>query len=806
MFDQKSPSSNQPVAAPVVPATNSMPASPFAPSTPTAPAKVPTPPSAPIKKTGKLSSAGWLMVIIFVFLILGSGSFAAYYWYVNYQLNSASVAKVEDNAQAPVVPAKSIIEKISDLIGAPIAMATPFANYQEDKVNITPAVATYQTEKDLSNIINKDQVQYISEAAKAMLAKNNFVVVPGYGQEFFSIYESNRYGFMPSFVSSDSLVHNYHLAFDFLLRSIETNKLKAELTTLTYNLVKASQAQYDQLKGTVWENAAKRNVAFFTVANRLVYSNAKPADYVATEVEAELKLINEHSNIFASPVMNIGGSNEKDPLKEDYSQYIARGHYTKTEDLKAYFKSMMFLGRMTFRLKSDDETKSAILLTQALESNQATKDSWEKIYEPTSFFVGIADDLTYQDYAKEIAKVYGQNYTLSDLPNEDKLQSFVTAAANLAGPKINSMPIFDARFQPDRSAEIKGLRFMGQRYTLDADIFQRLVYREVGDKNHACDTDPTTWVSLESRRLPSGLDLAAAFGSASAADLQTAKGETDYACYTQNLNKMRTYVASLNGQTWTQNLYWGWLYFLRPLLAEAPAGYPSFMLNDAWTKKSLNTFLGNWTELKHDTILYAKQVYAELGGGAPEKKDDRGWVEPNPYLYSRLAALAKMTKEGLQLRTLIDQNQIDLLDRLATLSTRLKEISEKELNNQALTDDDYELIRSYGGSLEHMWLEAVKDYGINDKSQLSQEPAAIVADVATDPNGQVLEEATGYISDIYVVVPIEGKLRVARGGVYSYYEFPWDINDRLTDEKWRSTLSENKQPAMPDWTSAFMAK
>lgn len=51
--------------------------------------------------------------------------------------------------------------------------------------------------------------------------------------------------------------------------------------------------------------------------------------------------------------MNIGGSQGAvydtpqgalglEALKEDYSQYIPRGHYDKTDQLKAYFKSMMW--------------------------------------------------------------------------------------------------------------------------------------------------------------------------------------------------------------------------------------------------------------------------------------------------------------------------------------------------------------------------------------------------------------------------------------------------------------------------------
>jgi len=48
---------------------------------------------------------------------------------------------------------------------------------------------------------------------------------------------------------------------------------------------------------------------------------------------------------------------------------------------------MMWYGRQTFRLKSEDETRSAVLIALALsESDNAS--SWDTIYEPTSFFVG----------------------------------------------------------------------------------------------------------------------------------------------------------------------------------------------------------------------------------------------------------------------------------------------------------------------------------------------------------------------------------------------------------------------------------
>jgi hypothetical protein len=151
----------------------------------------------------------------------------------------------------------------------------------------------------------------------------------------------------------------------------------------------------------------------------------------------------------------------------------------------------------------------------------------------------------------------------------------------------------------------------------------------------------------------------------------------------------------------------------------------------------------------------------------------------------------------------------DNLSKMEQLAMSLKTISEKELNNEKLTDEEYELIRSYGGQLEHFWLEINKDEpefkDMGPSHFLDDNPAAIVADVATDPNGQVLEEGTGKIFSIYVVVPIDGKLRIAKGGVYSQYEFTWPMLDRLTDEKWRELLNSDQAPALSSWTGAYIA-
>lgn len=692
----------------------------------------------------------------------------------------------------PTTPGAETDFKLTSAVNAYI-----FASYPDYPVNVRPAVSGYKVAADLGNVENSNRFDFTPQA-KALLAKNGFVVdAAAWGEEFYMMYEPNRYDGIPNFVTTDSMLHNYHLFFDNLLERTEKEHLITESKHLNQLMLNASQQQYDMLRGGPWENAAKRNLAFFTVGSRLVDPNVQIPAPVRSEVEQELALIEAHQAVMTlSPIMNMGQDNVDiiSGLKEDYTQYIPRGHYNETPELQNYFKAVMWYGRLNFRLKSEDETRSAVLITLALGSSDDNRKSWQTIYDPTCFFVGKSDDLGFYEYNNLLIQIYGDKINMSELTGDPaKWENFMAEAKNLKAPAINSMPIFDKTIQPDLENEIKGFRFLGQRYTLDADVFQRLIYRQVEENPEG-----------KRRMLPKGLDIPAAMGSDEAYAILQAEGDTRYDNYPENMNKMRSYISGLDKTTWTQNLYWGWLYTLLPLTVEPGDGYPSFMRNQAWTRKGLNTYLGSWAELKHDTILYAKQVYAEAGGG-DMVDDDRGYVEPNPLLYSRLASLAAMTREGLNSRDLLNERDADSLQRMQDLSLMLKDISEKELRNTALSDADYELIRGFGVQLEHFWTEALRDKTDGNVAKLYDNPAGLIADVATDPTGTVLEEGTGYVAQIYAVIPLDGKLRIVRGGVYSHYEFPWPAADRLTDEKWKEMLSQQKIPDLPGWTASFIA-
>ena len=622
----------------------------------------------------------------------------------------------------------------------------------------SPNVMPYIIEPDLSNIDNLWQV-YMEDGMKEKFIKNGFVVDGLSGSEFFQVYEWNKYCMIPNFITVDSLMHTYHLYFSHLMKNIEKNHLENNLTELSIKMAENSTKQYEALKGSEWEEAAARNVAFFSVGAKLLNAEIPSYYYAEATVSQELEKINIAEGIAISSITED---------EEDYSQYIPRGYYEGDEQLESYFKAMMWYGRIHFRQDKEELDKSALLITMALAEDAESYKLWKGIYAVTSFFAGTSDDSGIFEYWPLIEAAYGKDISVNDLPNnQENFNKFHEMTANLESPKINSIPIMEWE-----SYAIPGFRFMGQRFTIDAAIMQQLIYDNVQQNSFG-----------DNRMLPDVLDVPAALGSDMALQILTQQGDTEYKNYSENMAKLKESLSDSNQTLWTASLYANWLNTLRPLLDKKGEGYPFFMQNEEWTKKNLECFAGSFAELKHDTVLYTKQIMAEMGWYMEEEPDDRGYVEPEPLVYSRFACLASLTADGLKKYRMLDKIDEENLMRLKEIAEKLFIISKKELQDEVLSDEEYEFIRNYGGNLEHFWMETLPKN--NDGIHTQELPAAIVVDIATDPNGQILEIATGNPSTIYVAVKVDGKVKIAKGSVYSFYQFPWPIDDRLTDSKWR---------------------
>lgn len=646
------------------------------------------------------------------------------------------------------------------------------------KANVKP----YKVNADLSNIENLQQFGEFTKEQKELLAKNSFVVNPTKQEQIFYIYEDNQYKNVPSFITTDSVLQVYHIFYDYTLRTLEEEKLISLLEELTDKMLQNSISIYNDITNEEVKKAQLKNIAYFSVA-KLCFEKKLPEE-VPKEAKdialSEYEKIKAHSGFARSTLY---------PYDLDYSQYVPRGHYTRNENFEKYFKAMMWYGQAPFPLYFDDEerernveqTLQALLITYSIYSDKDSYDMWEQIYEPTNFFVGSSDDLDIYQYGQLLFKVYGKNPKLNSLNDEKKLEQFYKEAKKLPEPRIK------AEYTTVTTPVGKQFRFMGQRYVLDAEIIQELVVPIV-------------------RPIPSGLDVMGVLGSDRAKKIQMDKEENlDWEGYPNAMDNLKDKCSKIKESEWKSNMYQGWLWTLKGLLNTYGEGYPSFMTNEAWVDKNLNTALGSWSELKHDTILYGKQSGAECGDGYGVTV---GYVEPNIEVYEKLLWLTKFSRENINQRNLLVEGIDTKMESFEELLEFLINCSVKELNNEELTEDEYYRILLYGGELESLTSsfagEGLRWYEITSETDKNM---AVIADFHTiAPNmysdGGYMEAGVGPAFEIYAVVPIKDKLYLTRGGVFSYYEFI--SNERLTDEQWQKTIKENKEPQMQDWTNSFI--
>jgi hypothetical protein len=261
--------------------------------------------------------------------------------------------------------------------------------------------------------------------------------------------------------------------------------------------------------------------------------------------------------------------------------------------------------------------------------------------------------------------------------------------------------------------------------------------------------------------------------------------------------------------------------------------------------KTLNTQLASWTQLRHDTILYAKQSYT------PHESClyPTGFVEPRLEFWNALGRMAQraadlissLSYEGfyaidictppvldpqtgdvivpgectnrVSLST-IQSHQVAHLSRFAATIHRLHGLAAKELAQECFTIEDQRFIDSlmeeerssngcgipptYSGWYPGLFYRAIhwaerpfhKFYGAGALD-------ALVADVHTDlpsyrwrRSGSVLHQAVGRVNLLMMAVENGPDRFVCAGPVLSHYEFEVIGSPRrLDDDEWQTIAS-----------------
>jgi hypothetical protein len=240
--------------------------------------------------------------------------------------------------------------------------------------------------------------------------------------------------------------------------------------------------------------------------------------------------------------------------------------------------------------------------------------------------------------------------------------------------------------------------------------------------------------------------------------------------------------------------------------------------------KTLNTQLGSWTELRHDTLLYVKPSYtASILCSYPA-----GFVEPRPDFWRYMKTLADVTANAIsQLpigAVIIQSNQLAFLTNFAIQVSTLESISEKELAQQPLSleETDFlknvvELVSAYSNYRQwNGWYPKLFYTPYNFPTMFAIPPCdlwdALVTDVHTDaPDplfsgdpGAVIHEGIANVNLLLIAVDNGPDRMVYAGPVLSHYEFEMPGVNRLTDAEWKTRVLSGEKPPQPEWTRSYL--
>ncbi len=628
------------------------------------------------------------------------------------------------------------------------------------------------------------------------------------GDAFREVYAND----LPVFVSTDAILHAWHMSYDRILMDAELEVLVPRLQAI----LRALHATLPELAQRYPEAGMQTPLrdldAYLTVARVLLDGAAAPVFAESQPTVDDLLALVEAETMADYPLFAEGCR------RMDFSQFTVRGHYTQDPALARYFQAMMWLGRTELYLITPEtdvcrpgdadvqrQTLMTLLLAEAAEGSEAGAllETFDAVLQ---LFVGEPDNVTL-GHLRTLRAATGVGRA-ADLLDEARWRAFQATLAEQAWAiqRIQSQILVNnTPMQPGRLKPAAAFLLLGQRFVIDSYVTGSVVYDKIAYRGQAV-----------KRMLPSTLDVLFALGNDAAA--QMLEADLQRYPYAANLAALRYLVDSYEPAFWQSSLYNGWLDAIRALNPPRErTALPAFMQTAAWWQQKANTQLAAWAQLRHDNLLYAKQSYT----GVPGCSFPYSYVEPIPAFYEAVGRLARTASTGLQSVDLgrLDVRAItDYFARVEGVADTLAAVAHKELDGTPLSEAEAGflgrmLFKFNAGCYEEIdgWYPRLfyayeKDPGVASKQDL------VVADVHTAPAdaggnyvGWVLHVGTGPLNMAVVAAEVPGAGLVAFAGpVMSYYEHLSTGFERLTDEVWQTAFAVAPS-VRPDFVNLYLA-
>jgi hypothetical protein len=632
----------------------------------------------------------------------------------------------------------------------------------------------------------------LSDEELMVLAKRGFVVsgghaFPSFAYGYATIYAAD----LPLYISADSILNAVHESYDSILQVLELGSLAPSLDSLLSGM-------QGGLSGASFSAELQADADVYLTTARSLLAGKLLAPVGAANA-AEVKRLFD----LATAATGTGDATVFGLSRDvDFSQFKPRGHYVGDPQLEQYFRALTWLGRADLRIIDVSDDGSLVFQRKQLEGavalralmNATGKSSWDQIDSVISAFVGEHDDMTPPQVDGLLSDLGVTGVAaLSDIPDERLAQAVIDGgygAQRIAsqivinGPHTKTLPL------------ARSFAFMGQRYVLDSEVFSNVVY------------DRVLHDGAPKRMLPSPLDVAYAALRNDQAGMLLAPELESYQ-YAPELSDMRLLADEHGDDYWQGNLYNLWLGALRALSPTdvdktTTLGLPSLAGTDAWGRRLLDTQLTSWSELRHDTLLYAKQSYT--GGSACSFPT--AYVDPYPDFFAAILAFAEHGQAVAAGLPMSPGAIAQYFTRLAQIAGTLRDMALDQRASKPLSAEHLAFVNQAvhiemgcaGPDSADGW------YGdlFYDRSK-SIELDPTIADVHTQPTdadgndvGHVLHVATGMPQLMVVTVDNCTGSQAYVGLASTYYEHVTDNYERLTDAEWTDLLQSGQQPR-PAW-------
>jgi len=470
--------------------------------------------------------------------------------------------------------------------------------------------------------------------------------------------------------------------------------------------------------------------------------------------------------------------------RRDYTLFTPRGHYNKNSRTRAYFRAMSYLGLSLWPLKNEQGLGDALLITLLLgkqgPGGQPVLDLFNRVQSVTALFSGKPDDPGHEEMTRLIGWTFGdRQLTLADALDPAVQAKLAANLARVDGPRIRGV-----------GGKTPGFRLLGQHFTQDAFILSTLF----GERPEVT---------------PSALFVIAALGDKTAREFALEHLQRTLPAGQKpvidkvagELDELTDKIGQWPAATWQESLASAWLNVLRTLGGKRDIAYPAYMRSGPFAVKELQTALGSYTELKHDTILYAKQPDAECGEGADTLPPvPKGFVEPNGAFWQAMVELVSLTRQGLEHQGA----SLPIWSDFERDIRFLADFARKETANESISDAEYEKLRTL------RLLEYAKPLDNGATAVVPTEEdgqTALVADIVTTLLGNyVLYEANAPHLLMLALVGDGRSPRLVAGVVFDHYEFTRPLDTRMTDQDWRGIVykGQGTMPPKNFWYDALI--